>query len=851
VIYHIPVIFPFSAGVIPSASADDIRTVARYAAFRIGNVTGKLPLGVTVNQTIYDDQNQAPLAVRAAIDIVLENRTIAVIGSLGSSMSLALQNIFVTFGMPQLSTSASTPVLSNKTAYPTFARIVSPANEKANVIVMLAVRFNWTKVYMISSTDEFSSRIARSINDFAIARNILIAEHVVVTAGLDEYDSQLLELASMNPRIVFMMVGTESFIQMIGSMYRVGIKGAATVYPGVGSALNTSIYTAPTHTPNSYLDGWLVVEDPGGLGPQWPSFVAEVQQLDENVWPNVYKTVTDAPRIASIVEAYDVMANAISSCLARAPQCDPENHQHLFSSLLATNTSTLSGNIVFNQHGDRPSTFEIFNFWNNSVKHVARYEAASNLTFFSPITWPDGTNISPLAILPPELTWLEWNSIAGIIFSVLATSGILICIATIILVLFYRNSAAIRPATWSMLIITLVGLTIGFVASLMWIGKPSEVVCHLRFWLVPIAFALIFSPLVAKTWRIMMIFRKPMAHGGAPRRLKYPLKELIIIVAVLVGIQVVICVLWSIIGSGEVVTVPDRDNPDDKAWVTCARSRRNNIFSFVVYGYLGLMLLVGGFFAFHARHAWKLWNESAWIARTIYNALFFSMLAITLGYTLQNFPLVVNILIIVFILEICYVTYFMIFGPKLWMFWRHPDQRKIVSKSSALVGSVARGQRPCPPQFSDRASYNHASATFLARTTTGRAGPRKSSAGSSSTSAGSSTSIHFERDKARAAGAAEGEERGRGEGGELTAPHHLKNSLYCSLDSSKDGGTEMTTRSLSSSSSPSSAYVMRSSHSLNASSSSTPYDTAASIVAGSSDEGGTELREDFRTVAPQ
>jgi hypothetical protein len=82
----------------------------------------------------------------------------------------------------------------------------------------------------------------------------------------------------------------------------------------------------------------------------------------------------------------------------------------------------------------------------------------------------------------------------------------------------------------------------------------------------------------------------------------------------------------------------------------------------------------------------------------------------------------------------------------------------------------------------------------------------------------SSTSIHFERDKARAVGIAMSGVGGGGGGGE-----------------ERGEAVEMEEMTPSS---PSSAYPMRS-HSLNASSSMTPNDTT-STVAGSSGEEGTE-----------
>jgi ABC-type branched-subunit amino acid transport system substrate-binding protein len=749
-VFGVPLVYSLT-GIVPIPK-DDIATLSRYAVFRLNN-SGKLPDGVMVMQKIFDDRNVHAIATRAGIDIVNANDSIAVVGSLTSGMSLDLQNVFSTFGLPQLSPSATTPTLSNETLFPTFARISAPSTAKAKVIIGLSLLYNWTRVYMISSTDEFSATIARAINDLAIENNIVIAKHVVVIPELPSYDSALLELASLEPRIIYLMVGVETFTPMIGSMARVGINGAAILNPGLIIAGNTTKYTRPTNTPASFMNGWISVNDPTGFGPRWDAFLDELSALSPIDWPNIHKTVVEAPRLVTIVEAYDVMAKAISTCLATT--CDPRDNSQFMASLLTTNTSTLSGYITFDENGDRPPLFDIFNIQNFGLVHVARWETPNNFNFLGPIIWPDGNTTAPLAILPPELRWLSWSSPAGITFFVLAGVGILLCIVTIAIVVIYRNSPAIRPSTWQLLIVTLIGLIIGFISALMWIGKPSKIVCHLRFWLVPLGLTLTFAPLMAKTWRIMMIFRRPMSKSGQPKKLKYPLKELIIIVAILVGLQIVICMLCSILGSFRVIMVPDRANPDKEVWVTCDRTRRNSIFAYVLYAYLGLIVLISAYFAFRARHAWKEWNETAWIARTIYNLMIVASLAIILGYSLHNFPMVVAILIVVFILEISYATYAMTFGPKLWLLLRYPDQRRPVTKSSSP--SSAPGPMKCPPSLyqsssGDQNSPSSATSlpTFVPKGKTEAASPPQGESGPkvSDSTSDSSTSIHFARDKA-------------------------------------------------------------------------------------------------------
>jgi hypothetical protein len=772
-VFEIPTVYPFSSKLVP-ASDMELRTLARYSAFRLNNHSGFLPPDVQVTQTLYDDQNTPSITVRAGIDIVVPppepppsmppppppggmlyperaNNTICVVGSLTSGMSFYLQTVFATFGMPQLSPAAATATLSDWTIAPTFTRIISPSNQQARVIVAIATRYNWTRVFMISSTDEFSSTISEAIDLLAIENNISVALHVSVSPKQPSYDTQLQALAKLKPRIIYLVVGIESMVSMIGSLYRVGIRPAAVITSDAIVAVNTSVYTSPTNTPDSFMNGWVVVGEPAGIGEKWDAFLNETYHLSPIEWPGIYTTITNAPRLAALTEAYEVLASAIRDCMSTA--CDPRNHSEFLSAILSSNTSSLSGVITFDHSGDRPPIFDIRNIQNHTMLRVGRWENTTGFQSFSPIIWPHGNSTPPVAILPLQLVWLSWSSVEGIILASLAFSGMLICIATVPIIVKYRNSAVIRPSTWQMLIVTLFGLFLGFLSSLMWLGEPHEVICHMRFWLVSLGLALTLTPLVAKMWRIMLIFHRPVRAGSGPK--SFPLKQLVIIVSVLCGIQVIICTLWSILGSGDVIVIPNRDDPD-KAWETCSQSTRTNIFAYVVVGYLGLIALAGALFAFRARRAWKEWNESAWLGRTIYNLVFLSVLIIILAYTIRGFPLVVAILIVVFILVISYTTYAMTFGPKLWLLWRRPELRRprgaaptgnagnpgATTKNvggPSVPGTLYRGTNAGGPASSSSSAASLATPVDPSKR-------RQSDSGASSDM--SSTSIHFERDKA-------------------------------------------------------------------------------------------------------
>ena len=65
-------------------------------------------------------------ATRAALDLVQEARVHAVIGGGSSSISSVAQLSFALAGVPQVGYSATSALLSDRVAFPTFSRVVPP-----------------------------------------------------------------------------------------------------------------------------------------------------------------------------------------------------------------------------------------------------------------------------------------------------------------------------------------------------------------------------------------------------------------------------------------------------------------------------------------------------------------------------------------------------------------------------------------------------------------------------------------------------------------------------------------------------------------------------------------------------
>lgn len=111
----------------------------------------------------------------------------------------------------------------------------------------------------------------------------------------------------------------------------------------------------------------------------------------------------------------------------------------------------------------------------------------------------------------------------------------------------------------------------------------------------------------------------------------------------------------------------------------------------MTYAYIGLLIVSGGYLAFKVRKLPRDFNESKWIARTIYNISLFAILIIILGYSLSKYYIVVLILICVCTLAICYGSMLLMMAPKIWTLYKHPEKRSSISKNSSRSAELRTG----------------------------------------------------------------------------------------------------------------------------------------------------------------
>lgn len=138
----------------------------------------------------------------------------------------------------------------------------------------------------------------------------------------------------------------------------------------------------------------------------------------------------------------------------------------------------------------------------------------SSLFFFSPDsvecsrcsrnTWP---NKARDHCIPKTIEYLSYHEFMGILVCVVSVLGA--CISLVIIVIFckYKDTPLVRANNMELSFLLLVFLTICFLVGLLFLGKPSDWLCRVRYPAFGISFAFCISCLLAKTAVVLMAFR--------------------------------------------------------------------------------------------------------------------------------------------------------------------------------------------------------------------------------------------------------------------------------------------------------------------------------------------------------
>ncbi|KAJ3177909.1 hypothetical protein HDU87_004191 [Geranomyces variabilis] len=591
------------------------------------NANASMLPGLTLQADEFDDNLMPARVISQAYNLTQRGYS-AVIGEEYSSLSTTLNYALSTQNIFQCSAWSTSPLLSDKSNFPTFFRVTPDDNAQGLVMLQFVKQMGWKNAAVLASTDSYSQGISDVLVASAGDYGITLLAAAAYTAGAKD-TANLIEkiqvLQDVGARIVFLLCAdTDETVLVHRQLRAQGALGADFVYIG-GDAMRSVTANADLAADDlANLQG-LFTTSPQEYSARTASFKQKFSARNGSA-------PFDQDNCEGCASHYDAMwalAYGFQNVMLKYGQTPAQMAGNEWFDLDLNITQFLdfpafegaTQTMSWYPNGDvSTSNFLISNIVGPNQVDIATSTGPVSVVFIPgvAVTFYGGGNTAPLdyPIFTDDVVGFT-NAKYDILHAVIALFlGVIV--ASIPVLYVNRNSTVLRPVSPVFLALACCGMMLSLSSVYVdAIAETTSASCNGFVAMLAVGFGTVVGSILLKLFRLWRIFDNPVAG-----RQVFSSSKLLVGSGLIICVEILIIAIWW--GAFPLRATEISDLSARRRYFKCQsdNSHGQTGLTAVLFIYNAALIVLCCYFAFATRNIYSAFNEAKAIGIAIYNILF-------------------------------------------------------------------------------------------------------------------------------------------------------------------------------------------------------------------------------------